>query len=86
MNEENRKAVVEGLNKVAREMEHWAFREDMDRIAVEWMRGRVLDGLKLIYEQENMIKAMLGEFGDACDVNGCGTGGMSDVQGSAEEP
>ena len=36
------------------------------------MRRRVLEGVKLLYEQENVIKAMLGEFGDSCDVDGCG--------------
>ena len=71
MNDEHVKSVIEGLNCVAREMEHWKFREDVDRVAVEDMRQRVLDGVKLLYEQENVIKAMLGEFGDACDVDGC---------------
>ena len=72
MNDEHVKAVIEGLNRVARDMEHWKFREDMDRAAVEDMRQRVLDGVKLLYDQDNMIRAMLGEFGDSCDVNGCG--------------
>ena len=72
MNEEHVKAVIEGLDRVARDMEHWKFREDMDRVAVEDMRRRVLDGVKLLYEQENVIKAMMGEYGDACDVDGCG--------------
>ena len=71
MNDEHVKAVIEGLDRVAREMEHWKFREDADRAAVEDMRRRVLDGVKLLYEQENVIKAMLGEFGDSCDVDGC---------------
>ena len=71
MNDEHVKAVIEGLDKVAREMEHWKFREDADRVSVEDMRRRVLDGVKLLYEQENVIKAMLGEFGDACDVDEC---------------
>lgn len=75
MNDEHVKAVIEGLDRVAREMEHWKFREDADRVAVEDMRRRVLEGVKLLYEQENMIKAMLGEFGDACDVDGCRDGG-----------
>lgn len=73
MNDEHVKAVIEGLNRVAREMEHWKFREDADRVSVEDMRRRVLDGVKLLYEQENVIKAMLGEFGDSCDVDGCGS-------------
>ena len=72
MNDGNVKAVIEGLDRVAREMEHWKFREDVDRVAVEDMRQRVLDGVKLLYEQENVIKAMMGEFGDSCDVDGCG--------------
>ena len=45
MNDEHVKAVIEGLNRVARDMEHWKFREDMDRAAVEGMRRRVLDGV-----------------------------------------
>jgi len=73
MNDEQVKAVIEGLDRVARELEHWAFVADgRDRGAVEDMRRRVLEGVKLLYEQENMIKAMLGEFGDACDIDGCG--------------
>lgn len=73
MNEEHVKAVIDGLDRVAREMEHWKFREDADRVSVEDMRRRVLDGVKLLYEQENVIKAMMGEFGDSCDVDsGCG--------------
>lgn len=72
MNDEHVKAVIEGLNRVARDMEHWAFRDDADRVSVEDMRRRVLEGVKLLYEQENVIKALLGEYGDSCDVNGCG--------------
>jgi hypothetical protein len=72
MNDENVKAVIEGLNGVARDMEHWAFREDVDRVAVEDMRRKVLAGVKLLYDQDNVIRALLGEFGDACDVDGCG--------------
>ena len=72
MNDEHVKSVIDGLDRVAREMEHWKFREDADRVSVEDMRRRVLEGVKLLYEQENVIKAMLGEFGDACDVDGCG--------------
>lgn len=75
MNDEHVKAVIEGLNRVAREMEHWKFREDADRAAVEDMRRRVLEGVRLLYEQENVIKAMMGEFGDSCDINGCEMGG-----------
>ena len=71
MNDDHVKAVIGGLDRVAREMEHWKFREDADRVSVEDMRRRVLDGVKLLYEQENVIKAMHGEFGDACDVDGC---------------
>lgn len=40
MNDENVKAVIEGLDRVAREMEHWKFREDVDR-AMKGL-GRVL--------------------------------------------
>ena len=73
MSEENRKAVIEGLNGVCRDLEHMSFRDDRDRAAIEGMRRLVLDGLKLIYEQENLIKALMGDFGDACDVDGeCG--------------
>lgn len=72
MNDEHVNAVIEGLNRVARDMEHWKFREDLDRVSVEDMRRRVLEGVKLLYEQDNMIRAMLGEYGNACDVDGCG--------------
>lgn len=70
MNEEQRRAVIDGLNRVAREMEHWAFREGLDRVAVEDMRRRVLDGVKLLYDYENMVRALMGEYGDVCDING----------------
>ena len=46
MNDEQRKQIIEGLNAVAREMEHWKFREDVDRLAVENMRARVLEGVR----------------------------------------
>lgn len=71
MNDEHVKAVIEGLDRVARDMEHWKFREDADRVAVEDMRQRVLDGVKLLYTFDNAIRAMMGEFGDSCDVDGC---------------
>ena len=72
MNEEQRRAVIEGLDRVAREMEHWAFREDMDRAKVESMREGVLLGVKMLYEDDNIIRALMGEYGNACDVDGCG--------------
>ena len=72
MNDEHVKAVIEGLNHVARDMEHWKFREDLDRVAVEDMRRRVLEGVKLLYDYENMVRALMGEYGNACDVDGCG--------------
>ena len=68
MGEEQRREVIEGLNKVAMELDHWAFREGLDRVAVEDMRARVLTGVKLLYDYENMVKALMGEYGDACDV------------------
>ena len=72
MNEEQRRAVIEGLDRVAREMEHWAFREVMDRAKVESMREGVLLGVKMLYEDDNIIRALMGEYGNACDVDGCG--------------
>lgn len=71
MNDEHVKAVIDGLNGVAREMEHWKFREGVDRAAVEDMRRRVLEGVKLLYAYDNAVRAMLGEFGDSCDIGGC---------------
>jgi hypothetical protein len=73
MNDENVKAVIEGLNGVARDMEHWKFREDVDRVAVEDMRRLVLEGVKLLYTFDNAIRAMMGEYGDSCSVDGCGS-------------
>lgn len=72
MNEKQRRAVIEGLDRVAREMEHWAFREDMDRAKVESMREGVLLGVKMLYEDDNIIRALMGEYGNACDLDGCG--------------
>ena len=72
MNEEQRRAVIDGLNRVAREMEHWKFREDMDRAKVESMRESVLLGVKMLYEDDNIIRALMGEYGNACDVDVCG--------------
>lgn len=71
MNDEQRKQIIEGLNAVAREMEHWKFREDVDRLAVENMRARVLEGVRALYEDDNIIRALMGEYGDACTVEGC---------------
>ena len=72
MSGEERKAAIDGLNGVAREMEHWAFRDELGMAKVEHLRDRVLDGLKLIDEQENIIKALMGDYGDVCDADGCG--------------
>lgn len=69
MSEVQRKSIIEGLNGVFRELEHWAFVGDLDRAKVEDMRRRLLEGLKLIYEQENIIKALMGDYGDRCDVD-----------------
>ena len=73
VNEEKRKSIIKGLDSVARELEHWAFLEQpQNKGMYEDLRAMVLDGVKLIYEQENIIKALLGEYGDACDVEeGC---------------
>ena len=68
MGDEQRRDVIEGLNKVARELEHWAFDDRMERASVEVMKSRVLAGVKLLYDYENMVKALMGEYGDACDV------------------
>lgn len=72
MDNEQRNKAIEVLNAVAREMEHWAFREDMDRAKVESMRERVLFGVKMLYEDDNIIRALMGEYGDECEVDGCG--------------
>ena len=67
------KSVIDGLNETARELEHWAFAsEKRERKSVEQMREKVLEGIKLIYDQENVIRALMGEYGDACDIDGCG--------------
>jgi len=71
MNDLSLQAVIGELNETARLMEHWAFRDDKDRIEVEAMRSSILKGVKLIYDQENVIKALLGEYGDSCDVDTC---------------
>lgn len=71
MNDTSFQAVVGALNETARLLEHWAFKDGKDRIEVEAMRNSVLKGVKLIYEQENIIKALLGEYGDSCDVDTC---------------
>lgn len=67
------KSVIDGLNETARELEHWAFAsEKRERKSVEQMREMVLEGIKLIYDQENVIRALMGEYGDSCDIDGCG--------------
>ena len=67
------KSVIDGLNETARELEHWAFAsEKRERKSVEQMREKVLEGIKLIYDQENVIRALMGEYGDSCDIDGCG--------------
>lgn len=77
MNDEQRKEVIQGLNNTARDLEHLALKDTdaRDRWSIEYMRDRVLDGLKLIYEQENIIKALMGDYGDSCDVKNQGCDG-----------
>ena len=72
MDNEQRNKAIEALNVVARKMEHWKFREDMDRAKVESMREGVLLGVKMLYEDDNIIRALMGEYGNACDVDVCG--------------
>ena len=73
MGDEQRQAVIAKLNETARELEHWAFAADKrDRGAIEYMRENVLEGIKLIYDQENVIKALMGEYGDACNIDESG--------------
>ena len=73
MNEEQRQAIIERLNGVVRDLNHWAFvAEARERSAVEHMREDVLEGITLIYEQETIIKALMGDYGDACDIEGSG--------------
>ena len=72
MDNEQRNKVIEALNVVACEMEHWKFREDMDRTKVESMRDGVLLGVKMLYEDDNIIRALIGEYGNECEVDGCG--------------
>lgn len=85
MDNVQRNDAIKALNAVAREMEHWAFREDMDRIRVESMRERVLFGVKMLYEDDNIIRALMGEYGDECDIDGSGgeTNGQ-EAQGAAQ--
>lgn len=72
MDEAERKKVIDGLNKMLLELNHWEFNGDVARASVVGMRESVLQGLKLIYEQENIIRSLMGEYGDACEVDGCG--------------
>ena len=72
MSEEERKQIIDGLNKALLELNHWEFKGDVARASVIEMRQNILQGLKLIYEQENVIKSLMGDYGDACDVDGCG--------------
>ena len=75
MGEDERKRIVDGLNKALLELNHWEFKGDVARASVIEMRESILQGLKLIYEQENIIKSLMGDYGDACDVDGCGGDG-----------
>ena len=71
MNDMSLQAVVGALNETARLLSHWEFKEGRDRIEVEVMRNNVLKAVKYIYDQDNIIKALMGEYGDSCDGNTC---------------
>lgn len=71
MNDASLQAVVGALNETARLLSHWEFKEGRDRIEVEAMRNNVLKAVKYIYDQDNIIKALMGEYGDSCDVDTC---------------
>ena len=75
MTEEERKRIVDGLNKTLLALNHWEFNGDVASASVIEMRESILQGLKLIYDQENIIKSLMGDYGDACDVDGCGGDG-----------
>lgn len=72
MTEEEQKRIVDSLNKTLLELNHWEFKGDVARASVIGMKESILQGIKLIYEQENIIKSLMGDYGDACDVDGCG--------------
>lgn len=57
MNEEERKQIIDGLNKALLELNHWEFKGDVARASVIGMKESILQGLKLIYAQEKIIKS-----------------------------
>ncbi len=77
--EENRARALKGLEchaHISRECEKCPYDQQRRR----WLRGEggscdcVLagDALALVDEMDTTIRALLGEFGDSCGVDGCG--------------
>lgn len=80
-NEKTREQVMQGLELHAH-CAHECDKCPYDDQRRRWMRGEgascdsflAADALRVIDEMDVTIRAMMGEFGDSCDAEGCGAG------------
>ena len=73
--EDNVNELIERLRNAEKGLAHLAMVADVQygsTIAVA--RTALINASKVIEEQDTTIRALMGEYGDACDVAGCGNG------------
>lgn len=67
-------AVMAELEKAALFLEKdLVYDDEASRARLSSVISALRKGASFIESQETLIKAMLGEFGDSCDVDGCGS-------------
>ena len=69
----NNTNIIKGLNDVVEYFKRLSFAADSEhKQQIEYLKNSIKDGIHLINEQEIIIEALMGEYGDSCGINGCG--------------
>ena len=69
MKDTERAEITEGLKVAASVLELMAKDYPQKYTTLYVVRDRVLKGIELIEEQENTITALMGGYGDTCDID-----------------
>lgn len=72
MKDAERQEIVDGMKTAADVLTLLAHNNDSVRGQLCVLRNSILRGIDLINEQENAITALMGGYGDSCDIDhGC---------------
>ena len=72
---DNVNELIERLRNAEKGLAHLADVVDVrDGASIAAARTAIIDACKVIEEQDTIIWALMGEYGDACDVAGCENG------------